>query len=134
MVAFLRHFLIVLAVLLQSAAPLVHAHIGGEVSLRGMHLHEFETLHMAAHGMSIEKSVGHSIDAESCIVDLGSAIKQQKTTDDSAPFFYLFNNAPGITDSRDAKIVNFSPHTPGFVYEPFPSDNTSRAPPYSKGA
>jgi len=75
MVAFLRHFLIVLAVLLQSAAPLVHAHIGGEVSLRGLHLHEFETLHMAAHGVSLEKIAGHAVDAESCIVDLGSAMK-----------------------------------------------------------
>lgn len=134
MVAFLRHFLIVLAVLLQSAAPLVHAHIGGEVSLRGMHLHEFETLHLAAHGMSIEKSVGYSVDAESCIVDLGSALKQHNTTDDSVPVFYLFDNALGITDSCDAKIVNFSPHIPGFASEPFLSDNTSRAPPYIKGA
>lgn len=134
MVAFLRHFLIVLAVLLQSAAPLVHAHIGGEVSLRGLHLHEFETLHMASHGMSLEKSIGHSVDAESCIVDLGSAIKLQKITDDSAPVFYVFDNASRIMDSRNAKIVNFSPHIPGFVPEPFLSDNTSRAPPHAKGA
>lgn len=131
MVAFLRHFLIVLAVLLQSAAPLVHAHIGGEASLSGLHLHEFETLHLASHGPAFEH-VGQSVDAESCIVDLGAAIKEQKTSDESAPFLYPFDTASTIITSRIAKIVNFSPHSPGFVPEPFVSSNTSRAPPAIK--
>lgn len=128
MVAFLRQFLVVLLVLLQGAAPLVHAHTGGDVSQRGLHLPEFETLRLAADSMSLA-AADHSVTAESCIVDVGSAIKRQHTADDSAPIFYLPGNGPGLAFTRDTGIVNFSPYTTGFIPEPFSSHNTSRAPP-----
>jgi hypothetical protein len=128
MVAFLRQFLVVLLVLLQSAAPLVHAHTGGKVSQYGLHLHEFEALHLVADSVALT-AFGHAISADSSIVDLGSAIKQQTTTDDHSFSFYLFGNDPVFAIARDSDVINFSPHISGFVLEPFLSHNTSRAPP-----
>jgi hypothetical protein len=128
MVAFLRQFLVVLLVLLQSAAPLVHAHTGGKISQYGLHLHEFEALHLAADSIALS-TLDHAISSDSSIVDLGSAIKQQTPTDDHSSSFYLLGNAPVFAVARDANIINFSPYISGFFLAPFPSHNTSRAPP-----
>lgn len=127
MVAFLRRFLVVLLVLLQAAVPLVHAHAGNNVA-RGLHLHEFEALHVVADGLSF--SIGkHAADAQSCIVEVGSAINQQPSDHDSAAIFYLPVEIPAFAGDRMIDVINFSPHTAGFVPEPFLAQNTSRAPP-----
>lgn len=128
MVAFLRQFLVVLLVLLQSAAPLVHAHTGGNFSQRGLHLHEFETLRLAADNMFLA-SVDHAVDAESCIVNVGSAIEKQHAANNADTVLYPLNCDQDFAIARDADIVNFSPQLSGFIPKPLPSHNNSRAPP-----
>ena len=128
MVAFLRQFLVILLVLLQNAAPLVHAHTGGETPQHGLHLHEFEALRLAADNMSLA-SIDHASDAKSCIVNVGSAIKRQHSNDDATAVLYPMNNDQGFAIARDADIVNFSPQPSGFIPKPLPSHNSSRAPP-----
>ncbi len=128
MVAYLRQFLVVLLVLLQNAAPLVHAHTGGNVTQRGLHLHEFESLRLVADNTSLA-AADHAVDAENCVVNVGSAIKQQQTFDYSVTTFYGINNDLGFAIARDAKIVNFSPQPSGFIPKPLLAHNSSRAPP-----
>ncbi|MGZ5000090.1 MAG: hypothetical protein ACXV7F_07305 [Methylomonas sp.] len=124
----MRQFLVVLLVLLQFAAPMVHAHAGGNVTQRGLHLHEFESLRLITDSPSLA-SADHSVNMQSCIVEVGSAIKQQQTLDQAVTFFYPVNDALGFAIARDARIVNFSPHNAGFIPKPVITHNTSRAPP-----
>lgn len=128
MVAFLRQFLVVLLVLLQNAAPLVHAHTGGNVTQRGPHLYEFETLRLLADNVSLA-AIDHAADSESCIINVGSAIKQQQTLDHSVTSFYPINGDLGFAIARDADIINFSPQPAGFIPKPLLTQNSSRAPP-----
>ena len=128
MVAFFRRFLVVLLVLLQNAAPLVHAHTGGDVSQGGFHLYEFEALRFVADQVSMV-SAGHGQDTESCIVNVGSAIKQHQTSNDPIPVFCLLGGNPVASANRYAETVNFSTHLAGFVPQSFPNHNTTRAPP-----
>lgn len=129
MVAFLRQFLVVLLVLLQGAAPLVHAHTDGNVSQRGLHLPEFEAFHLVADSASLT-AADHGVIAESCIVDLGSAIKRQRAIEDHNPTSYTINNEPVFAITRVVEVVNFSPQIACFVLDPYLSHNTSRAPPH----
>ena len=130
MVAFFRQFLVVLLVLLQNAAPLVHAHTGGvDVSQTGLHLYEFETLRLAADHLSMA-ATNHAINTESCVVNVGSAIKQSQPAAISAtPVFLLPANGPVLATARDALIISFAPHTTDFDPQPILSHNSSRAPP-----
>lgn len=127
MVAFFRQFLVVLLVLLQFAAPLVHAHVD-ETSLgHGLHLHEFEGLHFKADAVVMASLTVHDA-AQSVIVEVGSAIKIQQPAQDAMDFALLYE--PGFWPTqRIVERVNFSPHPQPSVSEPFLSQNLSRAPP-----
>lgn len=75
MVALLRQFLVVLLVLLQNAAPLLHAHTDGNpTGARGIHFHAFETLAGTGRHASSQIAQG-SHHCERGIVAIGSAIK-----------------------------------------------------------
>lgn len=76
MPVFFRQTLVMLLVLLQYAAPVVHAHTGNDNDQRGLHLYEFEILHFSS-AIKLMKSVDVVPDTESNIVNIGSAIKQQ---------------------------------------------------------
>lgn len=129
MVASLRRILILLLLLLQTVAPLVHAHVGGQFQFGGgLHLpmlealnHDFGDSHLAA--------TEHR-DDWSQTVELGSAIKLP-AIDANPPLALLPNTNLGFLPPSPLQLlVNFSPHkanqnpTP-----PFLSANISRAPP-----
>lgn len=128
MVAFRRQFLVMLLVLLQVAAPLVHAHVGKDASTPGLHLHEFEVLHFD-HGDAGLMAIDHELQIQNGIVNLGSAIKQQLLLDRLAPALFLLTAFPCFAVERLARTVNFSPPIPRFTPVPILSDNSSRAPP-----
>lgn len=130
MVASLRQFLIVLLVLLQMAAPLVHAHVGNHASgVSGVHLPELEQLRNAGDATAALVTVQH-IDSLSAIVGLGSAIKLPKVDDNMLPTVLLTCNFAFCPPSPSVERVNFSPHRPQLVQTPtFLSDNICRAPP-----
>lgn len=127
MVAYFRQFLVVLLVLLQVAAPLVHAHVGKDVSARGLHLHEFEALHRSQHGPDL-LAADHGIDSRYAIVNIGSAIKQP-LADNLAPALLLVAVDLAPAADRQNEPAIFPAYPPRFVPEPFPSPNSSRAPP-----
>jgi hypothetical protein len=129
MVAFFRQFLVVLLVLLQNAAPLVHAHAGGDFSpVGGIHLYEFEGLHFASGQLSMS-TAGRRLDAESCIVFVGSAIKQQQADcfGASALISLAGESVPPVAGEYSALFFP-SPVT-GFIARSVANHNSSRAPP-----
>lgn len=130
MVAFLRRFLVVLLVLLQYAAPLVHAHASGNNSQRGLHLHEFESLRLVTDGLAMHAS-DNGAEIENGIIEIGSAIKQHQNIDQVAAFF-LSDNTLSFVIARDAEIINFSPQTVEPITQPFLWHHSSRAPPALK--
>jgi hypothetical protein len=128
MVALLRQFLVVLLVLLQCAAPLVHAHTGGNAYQSGLHIHEFESFSHVANEVALVAASQDS-HADSVIVDIDSAIKHQSTDNDSITAFYLHSQISSFAISRQADTINFSTQPLAFVPSFFISHNTSRAPP-----
>lgn len=129
MVAYLRQFLVMLLVLLQVAAPLVHAHVGKDASMPGLHLHEFEVLHLGHDGAGL-MAINHDLQSQNGIVDLGSAIKQQQLLDKLAPALFLLAAFPSFAVERRASIINFPPPISRFTPEPVLSHYGSRAPPF----
>lgn len=129
MVAYLRQFLVMLLVLLQMAAPLVHAHVGNDASMPGLHLHEFEALRLGHDGAGL-MAVNPDLQSQNVIVNLGSAIKQQQLLDKLAPALFLLVASPGFAVERRAGINKFPPPSSQFAPEPILSHNSSRAPPF----
>lgn len=78
MVACLRLFLVLLLVLLQLVAPLVHAHAGGPDSQFGIHLKGLESLTLAQHD-TVVSSQQHAMIADSAMIEVDSGIKRLKT-------------------------------------------------------
>lgn len=128
MVALLRQFLVVLLVLLQCAAPLVHAHSGGNTYQSGLHIHEFEAFNHIANEAALI-AANHDNHADSIIVDIDSAIKQQASDNDSITAFYLHSQISSFAISHQAETINFSPQSLVLIRNPFISHNPSRAPP-----
>ncbi|PPD31167.1 MAG: hypothetical protein CTY19_14710 [Methylomonas sp.] len=127
MVAFFRQFLVVLLVLLQFAAPLVHAHVDDHSLGHGLHLHEFEGLHFKADAIVMTSLTVHDA-AQSAIVEVGSAIKIQQPSDGIADFALMSEFAFWPTQLL-VEQINFSPQQQLSISEPFLSQNLSRAPP-----
>ncbi|MBD9358582.1 hypothetical protein [Methylomonas albis] len=129
MVAYSRQFLVMFLLLLQIAAPLVHAHVGKDVASGGLHLHEFEVLHIDHDGPGFT-AVEHDLQIQNSIVNLGSVIKQQQLLDRLMPAFYLIvSSAPDFAVMRQIDAVNYSPHISLLAPDPLLSHNPSRAPP-----
>jgi hypothetical protein len=128
MVAFFRQFLVVLLVMLQNAVPLVHAHTGGDFSHTvGIHLYEFESLRLASNNSSVS-SAGYGQDAESCIVNVGSAIKTQ-VADQSCCSVILPIAGQSAPFGCLVSTVIFPLSLADFVVSPRVNHNSSRAPP-----
>jgi hypothetical protein len=127
MVAFLRHFLVVLFVLLQFAAPLVHAHVHNLGTSRGLHLHEFETLQLKSDAPFLA-TMDYASPLQSTVVELGSAIKIPQTIQPLPPIYSDYNHA-WLPEQYVVGIINFSPHETALITEPFLNQPSSRAPP-----
>lgn len=127
----LRPFLVVVLVLLQIAAPLVHAHAGGNRQQRGLHLHEFEVFSHVGNDSNL-MSASASFDNDSAvIVDIDSAIKHsQHQHNDQTMTLDCQRNHVSFAIEPLAAIINFSPHTLAHIPAFAISNHSSRAPPF----
>lgn len=129
MVAPLRRFLILLLLLLQTVAPLVHAHIGEHGRyVRGLHLPVLEAFSNGADetGQTATGDMGEWTQ----IVELGSAIKLT-ALDYSPPALLLPDTSLAVFPPSPCLMpVNFSPQPTDLdPPPPFLCTNISRAPP-----
>ncbi|ANE57413.1 hypothetical protein [Methylomonas sp. DH-1] len=128
MVAYLRQFLVVLLVLLQTAAPLVHAHVGGDTGGCGIHLHGLEGLQSDPDHAELQ-SLRHDMQHQAAVVNVGSAIKLSLDRErfNPAPFLLPASAVPRLksTVGRAYHPSRTSPPPTA----PIPADNASRAPP-----
>ena len=81
MVAFIRQFLVIFLVLLQYAAPLLHAHSGGDNQQNGLHLHEFELVRFNQNQQFLEKAC-FELNDNSNVVAIDSVIARSHATAD----------------------------------------------------
>lgn len=130
MVASLRQFLILLLVLLQMAAPLVHAHVGQQTAITGgLHLPELEMLKAVA-DHTVKRVTLQHIDDHSVIIELGAALKQPEVDLDSPLALLVSGNLVAFPPSPVCERVNFSPqHSPAYTPQLLLSANICRAPP-----
>ncbi|WAR45060.1 hypothetical protein [Methylomonas rapida] len=128
MVAYPRLFLVLLLVVLQVAAPLVHAHVDDIGAKRGLHLHEFEALHLKADAL-FSAADDYFAAVQSAIVEVGAAIKIQQTEQSDAPVYCLNGDLPALPEQPVLDAINFSPHRLERITEPFLDQYPSRAPP-----
>ncbi len=131
MVAFIRQFLVLLLVLLQFAAPLVHAHVDDRGVTNGLHLHEFESLTVQADRLpnSVQAC---SVSLQSAIVELGAAIQHQPSElddEDATALYCLTEQTAALPARQNLKAINFSPQQAHLKTPHFLSQNLSRAPP-----
>lgn len=126
MVALPRHFLIALLIVLQLIAPLVHAHIGNEGAMVGLHWQAAETLSLSDQ-VSFVKTAHHCA-IPGAIVELGSAIEPSSSTPDVTSWCLLLSAAflilmapqsqrlkrllPAIVDSPSPPTRAHSPRSP----------------------
>ena len=113
--------------ILQYVAPLVHAHTGGDKDQIGLHLYEFETLQLTFTD-KLMSSIDSVPDRDSCIVNIGSAIKQPFKgcyLDNVLSVAFVSVNLPPAF----SKLVNFSAFSDEFVPLATVSQHHSRAPP-----
>lgn len=132
MIPSLQKFLVIVLVLLQFAAPLVHAHAhaGDEIVDSGLHVPGLESLSIGSsesETASIDRHVGYN----HCIVSISSGIqlKYQASNDQSSDAVL---NQPGFS-FRLALLdyfINFSPQPDQPLSSPFISQHSTRAPPY----
>lgn len=129
MVALIRQFLVLILVLLQFAAPLVHAHIGESAPVGGLHLHEFENLHLQRTAAFTQAGFDQASCVQSAIVELGCAIKLKSPNDDLAADCCLPSDTLVWVSLTVLKVINFSPHQAGNLSAPAYNQHPTRAPP-----
>lgn len=127
MVAFLRQFMVMSLVLLQFAAPLVHAHVHDLGAARGLHLHEFETLQLKA-DTAFQSAMDYVAPLQSAVVELGAAINVPHDLEPLPPIYASYNDI-WLSEQYIVRTINFSPHETALISEPFLSQHSSRAPP-----
>lgn len=131
MVALIRQFLVLLLVLLQFAAPLVHAHVDEMGGKNGFHLHEFESITLPSDSW-LDSAHTYSVGVKSAIVELGAAIQHQPSElddVDATGLYYLTELVAALPARQCLKVINFSPQQAQFKTPHFLSQNLSRAPP-----
>lgn len=132
MIPALQKITILALVLLQFAAPLVHAHTGMEIAGPGVHVPGLESWSVGAKEDSVSSSSG-PYRTNNCLVAISSAI-QQKQPVSVEPFGgYALSQPPVQTYvvSLDVCLLNFSPHRNRIIPSPLVSSHATRAPPFS---
>ena len=125
----LQKILVIVLVLLQFAAPLVHAHTGNEITGSGLHVPGLESFSVGSNTneiSSIDRHFGHN----SGIVSIGSAIQQkhQACIDESSDAVLSqpsFSFHLALLDY----YINFSPQSDQPFPTPFIFQHSTRAPP-----
>ncbi|PPD19509.1 MAG: hypothetical protein CTY23_11640 [Methylomonas sp.] len=116
-----------LLLLLQIAAPLVHAHVGYDEIGSGPHLHEFESLVSLGHGDDVQMADRQHEMA--MIVVIGSAIERQ-IADMDEPYAVLPDSHPVLRPvyRRLQRLKPDLPWPPPAIV-PWQKQNPTRAPP-----
>lgn len=127
MVSSLRHILVMTLLLLQIAAPLVHAHVGIRSGSDGLHLHEFESL-VASHHDTYVQSAEYRMDA-GIAVTIGQAIKSQLSDSEWMPAIILPTDYVLPTVYQAVCIIRYDDRTWFKFVNPVQKHNLTRAPP-----
>lgn len=130
MVAYLRQILVMLLVLLQVLAPLVHAHIGDDTDQPGLHLSEFEAWHVGQDDGLGLMAVDQQLQSQSAVVNIGAAIKHQPPFEQPATVLFLLGALCCLAARQLGHTVGFPSTRSRFAPSPLPSQHSSRAPPF----
>lgn len=132
MILSLRTFVIVFLVMLQSIAPLVHAHTGEKIFDKGLHIPGIETYgqHIEKQSTLVHKSAYHT-HYEGVLVSVNTSLKTKYSAvlDDLNSPDYITPSAVAIKTTLSAFDTNFSPHAQHLVAQFFVSAHPARAPP-----
>jgi len=128
----LSKYLVVFLTLLQFIAPLVHAHAGESGSTPGLHVPGLEYF-SAEHSTPPTqlKMLSYSNAVEGMLVAVDSGVKQSQINQsgDSAPHYYLPQQAFVFNDADLRFDANFSPQSQQLVYCLLIPSPPQRAPP-----
>ncbi len=124
----LKKFLIITIVMLQIAAPLVHAHSGIDNSGQHIHIPGLEML-----SVRTDETQFSSIDCcfDPGIVGVSSAIQQKipAAANPSSSAIVLIQPEYYVQSVLYGSLINFSPHPERPRLKPFSSQHCTRAPP-----
>lgn len=126
----LRRTVLVILVLLQCIAPLVHAHTGQQYFGKGLHIPGLESYNGQTHNQYVQ-ALSTSNQDEGFLVAIHAGIKSQQIDTDvdlDQPAF-LPPELPVIITNLSEFDVNFSPHTQPNVFSPLVVSHFARAPP-----
>ena len=117
-------------VLLQFAAPLVHAHTGNEITGSGLHVPGLESFSVGANANEISTIDGH-FDHNYGIVSIDSAIQQKhQACIDESSAAVLSQPSFSFSLALLEYFINFSPQSDQPLPTPFISQHNTRAPPH----
>lgn len=131
MILTMRRYLLVLLVLLQMIAPLVHAHSGSDFARFGLHLPNLEIYSVADNQSSPAfQSLDYLTSSDDAIVSICAGIENpQHDSNDLLPLLY-FPPAPVVfCPALISCEINFSPHTTFTFKTLYYSLQSPRAPP-----
>jgi len=129
-------FLLLILVLLQFIAPLVHAHLDDSKPLNGFHLHGFEILsapyhdNFTGHNCVIHQLSDHLFDCPDTIISIGNGIKYQKINFTDNSVFYFQQCLPTAKFTLFYHEINFSPQLVVFIKNHLINSQSPRAPPF----
>jgi hypothetical protein len=129
MVPCLRLFLMIGLIVLQCVAPLVHAHIGGNAEMAGLHLHEFEQVKTGSKQNVPSYTAGHQWADSSQVVVIDLAMKLR--TDQWMPVGLIDAKSGFSAWDRPAvfEIIHYQHRHDSLVQSYFYQVPSSRAPP-----
>jgi hypothetical protein len=130
MIAVLRKNLVLLLVMLQLVAPLVHAHIGSNSFSQGLHIPGLEA-YRSNHELPVVHNDNADDDAEGLLVVMDAGIKDTPVTflarDSQSHVLVLVGQIQvSLIPPTD---TNFTPQQPLLTPRIFPSAHSPRAPP-----
>lgn len=128
MIPRLQKLLIILLVLLQFTAPLVHAHTGSDIAELGVHVPGLESLSV---GADLDKISSDHIDIyhETSLVGISAAIQQKSPITVAPASLYIDLPNGSYCVSLDISLLNFSPPETPPVPDLLVSPHFARAPP-----
>ena len=127
MISGLNNFLLILLVLLQFIAPLVHAHSDNEIELERLQYPKMESLFVQPN-QSVMQVHYHWCDNQHAIISIGVGINDKDSNSDNASSDYLII-ADIISLRKMFHEINFSPQIDVFNSSPFSIQQAPRAPP-----
>jgi hypothetical protein len=130
MLPVIRQSFIIVLVLLQLFAPLVHAHTGSSNYNEGLHVPGLE-LYRANQDATVSQNVNVDLDAEGMLVVVDAGIKnpQAKFVESVNINFALLPPEQLRISALPKSDCNFSPQSQSFSFRKFPATRSPRAPP-----